>query len=150
VNRDVFEVLKNGLLDLHWNNCRSQQDEKTLRKKAPLRHTGKGRVLLHETTRGDVRRFGVVRLMTPAGRCTYAAVIGHTKEEDVIQMDLDMRESLGLRPDEFAELEIRKANALGTLWWYLTVQDPLIRVPAVLAALSVFLGLLSVILAFVK
>jgi hypothetical protein len=117
-------------------------------RKAPEKHTGNGRVLINYLRRDNARRFEVVHIVTPSGKQAFAAVIGHYDEPDMIKMDYDLRTTLGLKENEQTPLEITRCRLPGTIWWYLTVRDPLIRVPAILAAVSVILGVLSLALAF--
>lgn len=116
-------------------------------RKAPEKHTGNGRVLINYQLRDNARRFEVVRIVAPSGKQAFAAVIGHYDKPDVIKMDYDLRTTLGLKENEQTPLEITRCRLPGTIWWYLTARDPLIRVPAILAAVSIFLGILSLALA---
>lgn len=117
-------------------------------RQAPEKHTGNGRVLINYQRRDNAKRFQVVRIVAPAGKQAFAAVIGHYDEPDVIKMDYDLRATLGLEENDRTSLEITRCRLPGTIWWYLTARDPLIRVPAILAAVSVLLGVLSLVLAF--
>lgn len=116
-------------------------------KKCPDKHAGKYRALINYRRRDGARRFEIVRITTPAGKSVRAACIGHYDAPNVIKIDYDLRAALDLKPDEETPLEIVKCGLFGSLLWYLSAQDPIIRVPAVLAAISVGLGLLSVVLA---
>jgi hypothetical protein len=115
--------------------------------KCPERHAGLGRALIHHSKRDRTKRFDVVRLAAANGHSTYAAVVGHRDNEKVIKLDYDLREALGLDVGECARIEVTKCSMLGTLWWYLTVPDPLVRVPAFLACVSLVLGVLSFVFA---
>lgn len=117
-------------------------------KRAPEKHSGNGRVLVNFQRRDRAKRFDVVRIVAPSGRQAYAAVVGHYDAPNIIKMDYDLRTTLGLAVDQEIDLEITRCWLPGTIRWYLTVRDPLIRVPAALAALSVVLGALSLFLSF--
>lgn len=114
---------------------------------APDKHTGNGRILINYQRRDNAKRFEVVRIVAPSGKQAFAAAIGHYDDPDVIKMDYDLRATLGLEVDDRTPLEITRCRLPGTIWWYLTARDPLIRVPAILAAISVFLGMVSLVLA---
>jgi hypothetical protein len=115
---------------------------------APDKHTGKGRVLVNYERRDGAKRYEIVRITTPRGRSAYAAAIGHYRPADVIMMDHDLRVALNLNAGDVTALEITRCGLPGTIWWYLSTRDPLIRVPAFLAVISVALGALSIVLAF--
>lgn len=117
-------------------------------KGCPEKHTGQGRALINYKKRDGTKRFQIVRLMAPGGLVAYAAVVGHYDDERVIKLDYDLRTTLGLKLEQEAEIEVRKCRLLGILRWYLTVPDPLVRVPAYLALLSTVLGVVSIVLAF--
>ena len=117
--------------------------------RAPEKHAGKGRVLINYKRRDNAKRFEVVRIVTPTGLHASAAVIGHYDDPTLIKMDYDLRDVLGLREEEVVRLEITKTGFIGTVWWYLTVRDPLVRVPAILAVWSVAFGILSIFLAII-
>ncbi|WP_196774337.1 hypothetical protein [Rhodovulum sp. MB263] len=115
--------------------------------KCPEKHTGQGRALINGKKRDGTKRFQIVRLTAPRGRCAYAAVVGHNDRENIIRLDYDLRKTLGVDLGQEVEIEVKKCVFLGILRWYLTVPDPLIRVPAYLAMVSTFLGFISLVLA---
>lgn len=114
--------------------------------KCPDKHTGQGRALINYNKRDGTKRFQIVRLTGPGGRFAYAAVVGHYDKEHIIKLDHDLRKALGVEVGQKVEMEVKKCRLLGILRWYLTVPDPLIRVPAYLALVSTVLGLLSVVM----
>lgn len=116
-------------------------------KSCPEKHTGQGRALINYKKRDGSRRFQIVRLTAPRGRYVYATVVGHHDEEYVIKLDYDLRKTLGVAIGQKVEIEVKKCRLLGIIRWYLTVPDPLIRVPAYLALVSTVLGLISIVLA---
>lgn len=115
--------------------------------RCPEKHTGQGRALINYKKRDRTKRFQIVRLTAPQGRCAYAAVVGHYDPEHIIKLDYDLRKTLGVEVAQELEIEVKKCRLLGILRWYLTVPDPLIRVPAYLALVSTILGFISIILA---
>jgi hypothetical protein len=117
-------------------------------KPCPEKHTGQGRALINYRKRDGTKRFQIVRLMAPGGRVAYAAVVGHYDDDDIMKLDYDMRTALALKIDDEVPIEVKKCGLLGVLRWYLTVPDPLVRVSACLALISMALGVVSMILAF--
>ncbi len=115
-------------------------------KRCPSNHAGRGRVLVHYKKRDRAKRFQIVRILTPTGRSAHAAVIGHYKDPDHIFMDYDLRDELGLNLSQTVSLEIKKCGFLGAVYWYVTDRDPMVRVPAILAIISLFLGVLGLFL----
>jgi hypothetical protein len=85
--------------------------------------------------------------MAPGGLVAYAAVVGHYDDERIIKLDYDLRKTLGFKIGQEAQIEVKKCRLLGMIRWYLTVPDPLVRVPAYLALVSTMLGLISLVLA---
>lgn len=114
----------------------------------PRKHASKGRVLINFNRRDGAKRIEIVKLTTPSGKMAYAAGNGHWDDAETIKMDYDLRVELGLYLDQEIAIEVRRCGFFGTLWWYLTVPDPLVRIPAFLATLSVSLGLLGAMIAF--
>lgn len=115
--------------------------------KCPEKHAGQGRALVNYNRRDRTKRFQIVRLTAPRGRYAYAAIVGHNDPEHIIKLDYDLRKTLGVELDQRVEIEVKKCRLLGILRWYLTVPDPLIRVPAYLAMVSTCLGFISLFLA---
>lgn len=116
-------------------------------KMCPEKHTGQGRALINYKKRDGTKRFQIVRLMAPRGRYAYATVVGHYDRDNVIKLDYDLRKTLGVDIGQEVEIEVKKCRLLGIIRWYLTVPDPLVRVPAYLALISTILGLTSLALA---
>lgn len=118
--------------------------------RAKLEQSGKGRVGIHERRRDSAKRHQVLRITrADNGKRIYAAAIGLKPKERccVIRIDRDYRDKLDVQEGAAVRLEIRKANVFETLYWYLTVNDPVVRVSSVLALISVLLGSVSIILA---
>jgi len=115
-------------------------------KQAPENHVGNGRVLINFQRRDGAKRFEIVRVVAASGRQGFAAAVGHYDDPDIIMMDYDLRATLGVNVGETIPLEVTRCGVAGTLRWYLTVRDPIIRVPAVLGAISFFLGIISLLL----
>jgi hypothetical protein len=79
-------------------------------------------------------------------RSFLASVLGHEDETDKILLDIDQRADLGVVEDRSIELKLTQLGFCGRVRWYLSVPDPAVHVPAWLAAWSVALGALGLIL----
>ncbi len=115
-------------------------------KRAPREHAGRGRILVNYQKRDNAKRFEIVKILTQSGKTALAAVIGHYKDPKFVYMDYDLRNKLGLSTEQETYLEITKAGLLATVSWHLEAKDPMVRTPAVLAVISVGLGVLSIVL----
>jgi hypothetical protein len=114
------------------------------------RNKGKKRVLLHGAYRDGAKRHQIVKLTVPSGRFVLLEVIGRDEEDkDLIGLDRDDREHLGVRLGDSIRIDVTKCGLLGTVVWFLTNNDPSIRISAILAVLSVSLGILGVLLSIV-
>lgn len=116
-----------------------------------LNHSGLSRVALHNERRDKAKRFQIVRIMRcDNGAFIHAAVLGLRSKEpkNRIRLDRDLRDILGVRTNNCYQLEVTKCGWLRTLAWFLTVRDPVVRVSAWLAAISVGLGFLGIVLSF--
>jgi hypothetical protein len=112
-------------------------------------HIGRKRVLIHKTQRDGAKRHQIVRLMTQNGKYIFAEVIGVEQgKKGSIGLDLDDRELLGLGKGDEVRIEVRKCGLLGQTYWFVSNNDPSIRIAAILAICSVLLGILSIVLAF--
>ncbi|KPA20248.1 hypothetical protein shim_32360 [Shimia sp. SK013] len=116
-------------------------------KKCPDKHAGRGRALINYKRRDGTKRFQIVRLTAPEGLTAYAAVVGHYDDESIIKLDYDLRKHLNLKAEQEALIEVVKCGPISILYWYLTVSDPLIRVSACLALVSLALGVVSIVIA---
>lgn len=85
----------------------------------------------------------------PSGRCAYAAVVGHQSDKSYIKIDYDLRAKMGVELDDVTDIEVTRCGIFGTLRWYLTVADPLVRIPASLAILSLGLAVISLFIAII-
>jgi hypothetical protein len=103
--------------------------------------------VIHNSQRDGAKRHQVVRILTSCGKFADAAVIGRQVLDNKIGMDFELRNSLGLNVGKKYSLEIRKLRFWGALRWYLRRRDPAIRIPALLASLSIGLGVVSLLIA---
>ncbi|MCP8896373.1 hypothetical protein KYK29_15705 [Shinella daejeonensis] len=111
--------------------------------KAPFEDIGKDRVRLHWKRRLGKRRFVILKLQHGTRRALVSA-LGHEESEDVIQMDIDLRDKLGLEPGKQAEISVALAPWHQQLCWYLNATDPAVRIPAWLGIWSFAIGVLSI------
>lgn len=111
--------------------------------KAPFDDIGRDRVRLHWKRRLGKRRFVILKLEHGARRALVSA-LGHEEGEDVIQMDIDLREKLGLAPNDKANISVSLASWRQQLCWYLNATDPAVRIPAWLGIWSFAIGVLSI------
>ena len=111
---------------------------------APLEDIGKDRVRLHWKRRLGHRRFVILKLDRD-GKTALVSALGHEGDEDDIQMDIDLRQRLGVEPGERVPIAVSAAGWIGQLRWYLSATDPTVRVPAHLAVLSVAVGIIAIL-----
>ncbi|WP_037546516.1 hypothetical protein [Stappia stellulata] len=109
-------------------------------------HVGLGRTAINYKFRNGTNRFEIVRISKCDGCKILASVIGHDLAENVICLDIDLRRALKVEPGDELELTVKKADLFDTIWWYLTVRDPRVRISAVLALISVVFGGLGLLL----
>lgn len=122
--------------------------EKFVIKKCPEKHSGRGRALINYNKRNGAKRFEIVRITAPDGRYVRAAVVGHYDDANFIKLDYDMRDLLGVNLDQEIDLEVRRCGLIDSFLWYVLARDPMIKIPARLTIVSLFLGILSVFLTF--
>jgi hypothetical protein len=114
------------------------------------RNKGKKRVLLHRDYRDEAHRHQIVKLTVPSGRFVLLEVIGREeKDKNLIGLDRDDRDHLGVELGQDVRIDVTKCGLLGTVIWYVTNNDPSIRISAILAVLSVSLGILGVLLSII-
>lgn len=116
-----------------------------------LRNAGKGRAAVHYCKRDKAKRFQILKVLRcDTGAFVLAAAIGVRKNDpdDRIRLDMDLRDALGVELGKRVRLEVTKCGLLGTLVWFVTVRDPVVRVSAWLAVVSLSLGILSILLSF--
>jgi hypothetical protein len=114
--------------------------------KCPGKHAGRVRVLVNYKKRDGAKRFQIVKILAPTGKSAHAAVIGHYEDPNHIFMDYDLRDELGLVVSQEVQLEIKKCGLPGAVYWYMTDRDPMVRIPAILAIVSLCLGVLGLFL----
>ena len=113
-------------------------------RKAPLEDIGKDRVRLHWKRRLGHRRFVILKLNRD-GKTALVSALGHEGDEDDIQMDIDLRQRLGVELGQRVSIVISAAGWIGQVRWYLSATDPTVRVPAHLAVFSVAVGIIAIL-----
>lgn len=117
---------------------------------APESDVGQMKVRIHYKKRSGVGRHGIVRLTTATGRSALTSVLGHELDQNMILMDYDVRCALGLSKGQSVELRVDPAGAAGVVQWYFSNPDPAIKAPALIAAWSLFLGVVGIALGVVS
>ena len=125
-------------------------------KKSLKNDFGRDVVRMHWSHRPFATRYDIVRI-SHEGKYVYAPILGLRGDEKrgIAHIGYDLRKRLGL-PDEATDgdrhfkLTIEKARLFGQLQWYLCTKDPAVKIPAWLAAWSLVLGALSLILSVVS
>ena len=108
-------------------------------------------IRLHYKHRRGIGRYGVARIINASDRTRHCDVVllGHD-DETAIFMAYDNREALGVAKGEDLSFEVEELGLLRKLWWYLRTPDPRIYIPAWLAAWSVCLGVIGIVLAIIS
>src|SRR5690606_5816421 len=86
--------------------------------KAPFEDIGKDRVRLHWRRRLGKRRFVILKLQH-SGKCALVSALGHEDSENIIRMDIDLRDRLGLTPGQQVQISVSHAGWHQQLCWYL-------------------------------
>lgn len=117
--------------------------------RTPKRDVGKWRIRLSRKNRFGSERHCLLRVSHGSNCGTFIALGLEDSNDDVAQMDFDVRNHLGIdikKNGPHAELTIARVGAgLGALCWYLEHRDPNVRVPARAWAISVVLGILGLV-----
>ena len=111
---------------------------------APLEDIGKDRVRLHWKRRLGRKRFVILKL-DHDGKTALVSALGHEGDEDDIQMDIDLRQRLGVKTNGRVLIAVSAAGWIDQLCWYLSATDPTVRIPAYLGVSSVTLGIISIL-----
>jgi hypothetical protein len=130
-----------------WRSSEGKLDvSKLVVKGVERREWGALRVRLHHSHRDSISRYGIAKITNvDNGQAAVAIILGHDDTENIF-MDYDTREALGVKKGETLDFSIEKACLPRSLWWYLTIKDPLVRIPAWLAVWSIVLGVAGIAL----
>lgn len=114
-------------------------------KQAPEDDIGKDRIRIHYRRRLQAKRFSIMRVKNTQ-HTAVLCVLGLDGAEDDVQMDIDLRNAFGVRPNEQIDLELSAVGWIGKVKWYLDATDPAVHVPAWIGAWSFVLGLAGLLL----
>ncbi|MBL3576243.1 hypothetical protein JMK10_02945 [Rhodovulum sulfidophilum] len=111
---------------------------------------------MHWSNRPFANRYDIVRISHKDNHI-FVPVLGLGEDESghIARLGYDLRRKLNLPKDatvkeERFNLTIEKAGFWGQLYWYLSANDPAVKVPAWLAFWSVMLGLAGFLLAILS
>ncbi|WP_169583493.1 hypothetical protein [Rhodobacter capsulatus] len=108
-------------------------------------------VLIAKNFRDGAEPHDIVCLTTTTGRYIYAEVIGRKKaSDDKLGLELTDRSNLGLSVGDRVELEVTRCGLFGKIVWYVTNNDPQLRISAILAVISFVLGMLGLLLGVIS
>jgi len=108
------------------------------------REWGAMRVRLHKTHRNGIPRYGIAKIVNTANsKHVVAILLGH-EDAGSVYLDYDARDSLDVAKGQKLQFTVSSTSLLRRLWWYLTINDPIIRIPAWLAVWSVVLGIAGI------
>ncbi|SEN29220.1 hypothetical protein SAMN04488103_104118 [Gemmobacter aquatilis] len=117
-------------------------------KRLPIAEVGRWRARLAESARQGQKRHKLLKLTTMGGKKTYVIGLGHELGQDIVQIDYDVRQELGeLLVGERVSLKVEPANWFEANRWYLCHRDPYVWIPARLSAISLFVGIIGLLLA---
>ena len=106
-------------------------------------------MLIHREVRDGASRHQIVKLVGPTGKFALCEVIGREdKNRSILGLDFEDRTSLGVKLGDVVSISICKTRIWGPLVWYMTNNDPSIRITAILTVVSFLLGVLGIVLAF--
>ncbi|PWI54799.1 hypothetical protein B5K03_08750 [Rhizobium phaseoli] len=114
-------------------------------RQAPEDDIGKDRIRIHYRRRQQAKRFSIMRVKN-SHHSAVLCVLGLEGSEDDVQMDVDLRNAFGVKPNDEIDLELSEVGWFGKLTWYLSATDPAVHVPAWIGAWSFVLGLVGLVL----
>ncbi|MBB2821306.1 UNVERIFIED_ORG: hypothetical protein GGD59_004578 [Rhizobium esperanzae] len=114
-------------------------------RQAPEDDIGKDRIRIHYRRRQQAKRFSIMRIKN-SHHSAVLCVLGLEGSEDDVQMDVDLRNAFGVKPNDEIDLELSEVSWFGKLTWYLYATDPAVHVPAWIGAWSFVLGLVGLVL----
>lgn len=115
----------------------------------PAADIGRWRIRLAKADRLGARRHSLLKV-SHGNKSGYFVGLGHEDGAGIVQVDYDVREHLGMGgKGSNADLKIELVTGWRSLCWYLQHRDPYIYVPAWLAAWSLSLGLVSILLGII-
>lgn len=116
-------------------------------KKSFERDSDSGVVRIHSRHRADIRRGDICRLSTNA-KSKLIAVRGLSDGDmDNIRLDFQTRQYFGLEAGNVYEFRLSKVCFLQKFFWQWNAPDPTIRTAAQVSLVSLFCGVLSLVIA---
>lgn len=111
---------------------------------------GRDIVRIHRDDRrpAEVNRHDIIRLSVGA-KSIVVAMRGNDTP-GIINIDIDLREELGLSVGGTYDFELRKVGKVGQFLWQWNATDPAVRLPAQIAIVSFCLGLIGLALGVVS
>ncbi len=124
-----------------------QLEQKKFNIRAPeARDIGAWRIRLSKANRLGADRHCLLRV-THAGRSGYFIGLGHELGDEVVQMDYDVREHLGVGSiGSSSVLKIELIKGWRRVFWYACHRDPYVYVPAYIGLLSLTLGMVGTLM----
>lgn len=117
-------------------------------KALPSSDNGRLLVRLNIKYRDRILRYGIGRLTNSRNaKPVKTLLLGHD-DDTAIFMPYDIREALGVSKGGSLSFTLQKVSWLGKVWWLLRTPDPAVQIPALLAVISVILGILGVVISF--
>jgi len=86
-----------------------------------------------------IRRGAICRI-TMGDKSKWVIVHGRESDDEVIQMDLNVRLALGVKTKQAYDFTLDRISWLKSLWFPWKASDPIYRLPAQLSLVSFFLG----------
>jgi hypothetical protein len=130
---------------MKFNKPHKSLQKRFIIKPPEVRDIGAWRIRLSKSDRLKADRHCLLRV-SHSGNSGYFIGLGHLKANGVAQMDLDVREHLGIssKEDE-ADLKIELITGWRSICWYMRHRDPHVYVPAYVGVCSLALGLVGFI-----
>lgn len=92
---------------------------------------------------------GRICIVKTGDKEVWGVMHGRETDEPVIQMDLNMRRSLGVKKDQVHDFEITQLRWLKALWYPWKASDPGYRIAGQLGLIGLLLGVVGVLLGVV-
>ena len=119
-------------------------------KKLPNADSGRQLVRLNHHHREGITRYGIAKITNKTnGKELRVLMLGHN-DRTAIYMPYDIRNALGVDPNEKLSFKLARVGWIGKLQWYLTAVDPAVHIPARVALGGVGVGLLGVVVGFLS
>lgn len=109
--------------------------------KAQIEDAARGIVRLNNLKEYDARRFDVLKISN-GDNFIRAVVLPHNKKGE-IWISKEARDKLKADDGQSVDFEITIQNWFQRVWWYTWARDPAIHVPAHMAWISIFLGIIG-------